>query len=90
MPPSIPAVILETNKRLKDCELDGRIKEIHLGVRRHITIIFNKTVDEGVSETVLNTVLHKFNTPREDVHILECPTFSMLKFTAIPTVTNNG
>jgi hypothetical protein len=89
-PSSIPAVIADVNVLLKGKKLDGRVKEIHYGVHRHITIVFDKTVEDATSQEALNTVLGKFNTARESTYILEQPTFSILKFTAVPVVTNDG
>jgi hypothetical protein len=90
VPPSIPAVIVDINKTLKEEKLDGRVREIHLGVRRHVTLIFDKVVEEATSQAALSAVLRKFNTTMDDTHVLERPTFSILKFTAVPTVTNDG
>jgi len=90
VPPSIPAVVTNVNNLLRNGKFDGRVKEIHYGIRRHVTIVFNNAVDEGTSKTALDFVLGTFNTNREAAHLLERSTFSILKFPAVPTVTNDG
>ena len=89
-PPSIPGIIQDVNKLLKDNEFGVKIKEIHHGIRRHITIVFDRTVEDDISKKALDLVLSRFNTTREASHLLERPTYSTLKFTAVPTVTNDG
>jgi hypothetical protein len=89
-PASIPAVIFDTNKELKKQKLEGQITEILQGVRRHVTIVFNQVVDHTTSQHALRTVLARFSTTREEAHVLTRPTHSILKFTAMPTVTPDG
>jgi hypothetical protein len=89
-PSSIPATITNVNNLLREGKFDGRVKEIQYGIRRHITIVFDRTVDDNTSRTALDFVLGTFNTNRDAAHLLERPTFSILKFTAVPTVTNDG
>src|SRR6266478_8071940 len=86
IPPSIPAVISAINSGLKSLQLDGRVTEILQGVHRHITIVFNHIVDDTTSQATLWSVLTQFNTKKEDVHILDQTTHSILKFTAMPIV----
>ena len=64
--------------------------EILIGLRRHITIIFDRSVEGEIRTVALDYILGKFNTKRDDVHLLERSTVSILKFTAVPTVTNDG
>jgi hypothetical protein len=90
VPPSIPAIIQNVNGLLEAAKIDGRIKEIHQGLRRHITIVFTKVMDNIPSQAALHHVLQHFNTDEKAAHLLERPTFSILKFTAVPTVTNGG
>jgi hypothetical protein len=90
VPTSIPATIVDVNTELRKLKLTGKVTEILQGVRRHITIVFDQVVDDTTSQAALRVALAKFNTRKEDVHILERPTHSILKFTAIPTVTPDG
>src|ERR1700759_4697649 len=89
-PPSLPALIVEVNKALKKAESAGTVKEILQGVRRHLTIVFHQTVDDATSKLALAEVLKAFRTKEEDAHVLDRPTFSLLKFTAVPTITTDG
>src|SRR6201994_3753621 len=88
--PSTPAVINDVNAVLKKDKYEGLVKEILLGLRRHVTIIFDRAVEGEIRSVALDYILGKFNTNRDDVHQLERPTISILKFTAVPTVTNDG
>src|ERR1700760_656407 len=90
VPPSLPAVITDVNAFLKKEKLDGRVKEIQFGIRRHLTVVFDKTVNDDTSKIALEAILGKFLTSREGCVLLERPTFSILKFTAVPTVSNDG
>jgi hypothetical protein len=90
IPPSLPAVISSVNGGLKSLNVDGRVTEILQGVRRHITIVFDRVVDDATSQAALRSVFTHFKTKKEDVHILERPTHSILKFTAVPTVAPDG
>jgi hypothetical protein len=90
VPSSIPAVINDVNALLKKDEHECRVREILIGLRRHITIIFDRAVEGAPVTLTLDSVLGKFNTRKEDVHRLERVTTSILKFTAVPTVTNDG
>src|ERR1700759_1972530 len=89
-PPSLPALIVEVNKALKKAQSAGTVKEILQGVRRHLTIVFHQTVDDATSKLALAEVLKAFRTKEEDAHVLDRPTFSLLKFTAVPTITTDG
>src|SRR6266478_8787978 len=44
----------------------------------------------SASQKALRSALAQFSTMKEDVHILEQPTHSILKFTAIPTIAPDG
>src|SRR6266571_4562029 len=90
IPTSLPALIFSVNAALKKADATGRIKEILQGVRRHITIVFDRVVDDETSKLALQEVLRGFKTTVEAAHILECTTYSILKFNAIPTVTPDG
>jgi hypothetical protein len=89
-PTSIPALIQSANKRLIDEKLAGRIKELLLGVRRHVTIVFDRVVEDSVSKTALYEVLKGFKTSEVDSTILTRTTHSVLKFNAVPTITHDG
>jgi hypothetical protein len=89
-PVSLPALLQAVNKRLIDDELTGRVKELLLGVRRHITIVFDRVVDDDVSKIALREVLRGFKASEEAAQVLERPTHSILKFNAVPTVTHDG
>ena len=70
--------------------MDGKVTEILQGVRRHVTIVFDKVVDDATSQVALRQVLARFHTTREEAHILERPTHLILKFTTVPTVCPDG
>src|SRR6266571_1182685 len=90
VPPSLPAVAADVNVNLKRMGFDERIKEIHYGIRRHLNLVFDHTVSEQTREFSLAFVLGRFNTDASSTTMLERPTHSILKFTAVPTVTSNG
>ena len=90
VPSSLPALIYTVNKQLKTAKLNGQIKEILQGLRRHITIVFDQVVEDDTSKYALNEVLKGFKTEERDSHLLERPTHSSLKFNAVPTVTTSG
>jgi len=90
VPSSIPAVINDVNAVLKKDKYEGLVKEILLGLHCHVTIIFDRAIEGEIRSVALDYILGKFNTNRDDVHQLERPTISILKFTAVPTVTNDG
>jgi hypothetical protein len=89
-PPSFPALITSVNKSLIEAKASGRVKEILQGVRRHITIVFDQVVDDDTGKIALREVLKGFKTTEESVHVLDRTTHSILKFTAVPTVTLSG
>ena len=60
VPPSLPAITVDANKALKTMGLDGRIKGIHLGIRRHFHLVFNHATDEPTRTATLNYVLGRF------------------------------
>ena len=70
--------------------MEGRVTEILQGVRRHVTIVFDRVVDDATSQYALRRILAQFSTTREEAYILDRPTHSVLKFTAVPTVTPDG
>src|ERR1700760_106263 len=90
VPSSIPGVINDTNVILKKDQYEGRVREILIGLRRHVTIIFDRAVEGEIRSVALDYILGKCNTNREAVHQLERTTVSILKFTTVPTVTNDG
>jgi hypothetical protein len=47
-------------------------------------------VDDSVSRVALDAILTRFTTTRAASVVLERPTASILKFTAIPTITSDG
>ena len=89
-PVSFPALIFLANTALKKADATGKIKEILQGVRRHITIVFDRVVDDETSKLALQEVLRGFKTTVEAAHVLERTTYSILKFNAIPTITPDG
>jgi hypothetical protein len=91
-PPSFPAVISAVNGLLIKAKRSAHIKEILPGVRRHITIVFDTTVDYDTSSQAIREVLVHFKTRvgEDEAKVLERPTHSLLKFTAVPTVTPDG
>src|ERR1700759_842827 len=89
-PPSLPALTVEVNKALKRARSPAIVKDIPQGVRRHITVVFTQTVDDAASKIALAEVLKAFKTKEEDAHLLSRPTYSLLKFTAVPTVARDG
>src|ERR1700759_4739994 len=89
-PPSLPALTVEVNKALKKAQSPAIVKDILQGVRRHITVVFTQTVDDAASKIALTEVLKAFKTKEEDAHLLNRPTYSLLKFTAVPTVARDG
>src|SRR6266704_1789826 len=89
-PPSIPAVLTDVNGLLTTMELEGRVKEIHLGIRSHLNLVFDRVVDNQTRNAALEFVLGRFNTFSSATTVLERTTHSILKFTAVPTVTNDG
>jgi hypothetical protein len=89
-PTSIPALIQAVNKRLIDDKLAGRVKELLIGVRRHITIVFDRVVDDEVSKIALREALRGFKTGDDEATVLDRPTHSILKFNAVPTITHDG
>src|SRR6266704_1258518 len=90
VPPSLPAVTADVNVNLKRMGFDERIKEIHYGICRHLNLVFDQTVSEQTHEFTLAFVLGRFNMDVSSATELERPTHSILKFTAVPTVTSNG
>ncbi len=90
VPPSLPAVIADANVNLKRMGCNERIKEIHYGIRRHLNLVFDQNVSNETRSFALNYVLGRFNAEPSSVTELERPTHSILKFTAVPTVSNNG
>ena len=70
--------------------LEGRIKGIHLGIHRHLHLVFEQTMDEPTRTAALNYILGRFNASPADTVKLERATHSILKFTAVPTVANDG
>src|SRR6201994_945263 len=89
-PVSIPATIAKVNKSCEEQELDILISEILIGVRRHITIVFNKAIPTGdAAHTAAEEVLQAFKTDPEAAHQLERTTHSILKFNAVPTIYPN-
>jgi hypothetical protein len=89
-PTSLPALLQAVNKRLIEDKLAGRIKELLIGVRRHITIVFDRVVDDSISKVATQEVLRGFKANETDAHILDRPTHSLLKFNAVPTITHDG
>src|SRR6266704_1903065 len=90
VPPSLPAVIADANVNPKRMGCNERIKEIHYGIRRHLNLVFDQNVSNETRSFALNYVLGRFNAEPSSVTELERPTHSILKFTAVPTVSNNG
>jgi hypothetical protein len=70
--------------------LAGRVKELLMGVRRHVTVVFDRVVEDDISKVALHEVLKGFKTSDVDSKILERPTHSVLKFNAVPTITHDG
>src|ERR1700760_1199618 len=89
-PPSLPALTVEVNKALKKAQSPTIVKDILQGARCHITVVFTQTVDDAASKIALAEVLKAFKTKEEDAHLLNWPTYSLLKFTAVPTVSSDG
>jgi hypothetical protein len=89
-PPSIPDTIRVVNLELEKLGLAARVTEILSGVRRHVTVVLNTAVDDITRKVVLREVYDNFDTEAEHVHVLERSTHSILKFTAVPTVTPDG
>ena len=89
-PASIPALITSVNAFLKKENTDVQVKEILQGVRRHITVVFDKATDDKTSQLALREVLKGFKTTPSAAHVLERKTYSILKFNAVPTITNDG
>src|ERR1700756_2320352 len=88
---SIPALITSVNATLKkSADINVQIKEILQGVRRHITVVFDKTAEEEESKAALDEVLKGFKTMTNASHVLERETYSILKFNTVPTITNDG
>jgi len=71
-------------------ELEGCVKEIHLGIRSHLNLVFDRVVDDQTRDAALEFVLGRFNTSSSATTMLERTTHSILKFTAVPTITNDG
>src|ERR1700760_3417863 len=89
-PPSLPAVTATVNAFLRKEKADVQIKDILQGVRRHLTVVFNKSTDDETGQLALREVLKAFNTKLSNAHILERQTYSLLKFNAVPTITSDG
>src|SRR6266571_3301210 len=89
-PPSIPAVLTDVNGLLNTLELEGRVKEIHLGIRSHLNLVFDQVVKHQTRTAALEFVLGRFHTSSSTTTVLERTTHSILKFTAVPTITNDG
>jgi hypothetical protein len=90
VPISLPALLQAVNKRLIDDKLTGRVTEILSGVRRHLTVVFDRVVDDETSKVALREVLRGCKTDEVSSHVLDRTTHSILKFNAVPTVTPDG
>jgi hypothetical protein len=89
-PASLPSLIHAVNKSISSADLAGCVTEILLGLRRHLTIVFDQVVEEDTRKLALQEVLVAFKTTPSAAHQLERPTHSILKFNAVPTVTPGG
>jgi hypothetical protein len=50
---------------------EGLVREILIGLHHYITIIFDRSVEGEICQVTLNYILGKFNTKRDDAHLLE-------------------
>ena len=71
VPSSISTVIHNINAVLKKDKYEGLIREILIGLHHYITIIFDRSVEGEICQVTLNYILGKFNTKRDDAHLLE-------------------
>src|ERR1700756_3250180 len=89
-PTLIPTTIAKVNKTLEEKELALRVKEILIGVRCHVTVIWDRVPDPSDDILATAEVLRAFKTDHESSHILQRRTHSILKFNTVPTVYPNG
>jgi hypothetical protein len=69
--------------------LPTRATGVLLGVCRHVTVVLDRAVDDITKKVVLRTILDEFDAESGST-VLERTTHSILKFTAVPTVTPDG